>query len=109
MTNPLSVVKPDVLKDNMTSISSFLKDSYSSAKKNIQDGVTFFKDEFSAFYNKTGTYINQMMLPVNNYLKDTAEIETDLQQQKSNDPAASHYGHLVPIEEALRSPMEENY
>jgi hypothetical protein len=109
MTNPLSVVNPDVLKENKSSIRSFLKDSYSNARKNIQDGVSFFKDEFSAFYNKTGTYLNQMMLPVNNYLKDNMEIETELHQAKSNDPAASSYGHLVPIEEALRSPMEENY
>ena len=105
----MSVVKPDVLEENMMSIRSFLKDSYSNARRNIQDGVSFFKDEFSAFYNKTGTYINQMMLPVNNYLKDTMEIDTELQQARSNDPAASSMGHLVPIEEALRSPMEENY
>jgi hypothetical protein len=109
MTNPLSVVKPDVLKENMSSIRSFLKDSYSNAKKNIHDGVSFFKDEFSTLYNKTGTYINQMMLPVNNFVKDLSQIDTELQQQKSNDPAASGHGHLVPIEEALRSPMEENY
>ena len=109
MTNPLSVVKPDVLKENMQSIRSFLKDSYSNAKRNINDGVSFFKDEFSAFYNKTGTYINQMILPVNNFVKDLTQIDTELQQQKSSDPAASAQGHLVPIEEALRSPMEENY
>src|SRR5687767_11972193 len=97
-----SVVNPDVLKENMVSIRSFLKDSYSNAKKNIQDGMNFFKDEFSAFYNKTGTYINQMMLPVNNFVKDISEIETELLQEKSNDPAASGHGHLVPIEEAMR-------
>jgi hypothetical protein len=104
-----SVVNPDVLKENMVSIRSFLKDSYSNAKKNIQDGMNFFKDEFSAFYNKTGGYINQMMLPVNNFVKDISQIETELLQEKSNDPAASGHGHLVPIEEAMRSPMEENY
>lgn len=109
MTNPLSVVKPEVLKENMSSIRSFLKDSYSNAKKNINDGVNFFKDEFSAFYNKTGTYINQMMLPVNNFVKDLTQIDTELQQERSSDPAASAHGHLVPIEKALRSPMEENY
>jgi hypothetical protein len=109
MANRLSVVNPEVLKENMSSIRSFLKDSYSNAKRNINDGVSFFKDEFSAFYNKTGTYINQMMLPVNNFVKDLSQIDTELQQQKSNDPAASGRGHLVPIEEALRSPMEENY
>ena len=104
-----SVVNPEVLKENMVSIRSFLKDSYSNAKKNLQDGMNFFKDEFSAFYNKTGTYINQMMLPVNNFVKDISEIETELLQEKSSDPAASGHGHLVPIEEAMRSPMEENY
>ena len=76
-----SVVNPDVLKENMVSIRSFLKDSYSNAKKNLQDGMNFFKDEFSAFYNKTGTYINQMMLPVNNFVKDISEIETELLQE----------------------------
>jgi len=109
MTKSTSVVSPDVLKENMVSISSFLKDSYSHAKRNIQDGMNFFKDEFSSLYNKTGTYINQMMLPVNNFVKDITQIDTELQEERSSDPAASGYGHLVPIEEALRSPMEENY
>ncbi|NOT51825.1 MAG: hypothetical protein HOP10_11180 [Chitinophagaceae bacterium] len=109
MTNQVSVVKPDVLKENMLSISSFLKESYSSARKNIYEGVNFFKDEFSAFYNKTGSYINQMMLPVNNFLKDIAQINTELQQEGSKNYPVPGQAPLVPIDEALQSPMEENY
>lgn len=107
--SPVSVVKPDVLKENMQSIHSFLRDSYDLARRNIQDGVSFFKDELSSMYDKTGSYLNRMMLPVNNFLKDLTQIDTEIKQAAPAEPAASGAGHLVPIDQALRAPMEENY
>jgi hypothetical protein len=119
MTNPLlSVVEPEVLDENKTTINSFLKQSYGHAKKGleggvnlIQDGVSFIKEEFSSFYNTTGQYLNKMVLPVNNFLKDLTQIELELQQEVSKDSSQliSLNGVMVPVEQVLNRPMEENY
>lgn len=120
MTNPSmnSEVQPEVLNENKTTINSFLKDSYDNARKHledgvhmIQDGVSFIKDEFNALYDKTGHYLNKMVLPVNNFLKDLTQIETEFQREVSKE--SGHYislnGQMVPVEQALSGPMEENY
>ena len=120
MTNPTtSVVLPEVLDENKISINSFLKQSYNQTKKQleggvnlIQDGVTFIKDEFSAFYHETGHYLNKMVLPVNNFLKDHTQIEIELQQEfnRESSQLVSLTGIMVPLDQALTSEfMEENY
>ncbi|MEP6699791.1 MAG: hypothetical protein ABJA85_00680 [Bacteroidota bacterium] len=120
MTNPTtSEVLPEVLDENRVSINSFLKQSYSQAKKQleggvnlIQGGVTFIKDEFSAFYHETGHYLNKMVLPVNNFLKDHSQIENELQQEINRESAQLVFlsGNMVPLDQALTSEfMEENY
>jgi hypothetical protein len=119
MTNLLnSVVKPDVLDENKMTIHSFLRQSYNHAKKQleggvsfIQGGVSFFKEEFSAIYDKTGQYIDRMMLPVNNFLKDMKQIDSELIQEISKDSTELVFldGRLLTIDQALSLPMEENY
>jgi hypothetical protein len=119
MSNPLiSSVQPEVLQENKMTINSFLKQSYEQAKKQvedgvsfIQDGVSFIKEEFSVFYHETGQCLNKMVLPVNNFLKDLTQIETELLQEVSKE--SSHYllmnGEMVPVEKVLAMPMEENH
>ncbi len=119
MTNPMgSETKPAILQDNKVTMNSFLKDSYSHAKKQLegsvtflQDGVFFIKEEISNIYDKTGQYLNKMVLPVNNFLKDLTQIDSELQQEVSKESAHLMYldGHMVPVEQALARPMEENY
>ena len=119
MTNSLnSVVRPDVLDENKMTIHSFLRQSYNQVKKHweegvtfIQDGASFFKDEFSAIYNKTGNYIDRMMLPVNNFLKDINQIDSELKQEISKDSTELVFldGRMVTVDQALSLPMEENY
>jgi hypothetical protein len=119
MTNQAtSLVQPEVLSENKKTIHSFLSDSYSQAKKQIgegmhliQDGMSFIKDEFSAIYDKTGQYLNRMALPVNNFLKDLTQIEQELLNEISKDSQqlVSMDGRLVPVEQVLAQPMEENY
>jgi hypothetical protein len=119
MTNPLtSVVEPQVLNENKMTINSFLKQSYDHAKKGIeggvnliQDGVSFIKEEFHSFYNTTGQYLNKMVLPVNNFLKDLSQIENEFQQEVSKEATQlmSLNGVMVPVEQVLARPMEENY
>ena len=119
MTNPLlSVVQPETLNENKHTIHSFLQQSYDQAKKQleggvslIQDGVSFIKDEFNALYDKTGHYLNRMVLPVNNFLKDLTQIDTELQQESGQ--GTPHLipmnGVMLPVEQVLNCPMEENY
>ena len=119
MTNqPTSSVQPEVLNENRKTIHSFLSESYTHAKKQIgegmhmlQDGMSFIKDEFSAIYDKTGHYLNRMALPVNNFLKDLSQIEQELLHEvsKESQQLISMDGRLVPVEQVLSQPMEENY
>lgn len=119
MSNSLtSVVQPEILEENKMTINSFLKQSYDQAKKQagdsaafIQDKVSFLKEEFSAFFHETGQCMNKISLPVNNFLKDLKQIETELLQEISKE--SPHYllmnGEMVPVEKVLSGPMEENY
>jgi hypothetical protein len=111
MTNQTpSVVQPDVLTENMQSIHSFLRESYSQAKAHFQHGITVFKDEFMEIYHHAETYLTMIASPINNFLKDHTEIENELQKEALSEPAApAHNQNIVPIEIAMMSPMEENY
>lgn len=115
MTNPTnptsSVVKPDILDENKMTIHSFLRQSYNHARKQLEDGVSFFKEEFSTIYDKTGQYIDRMLLPVNNFLKDIKQIDSELRQEINKDPTELICldGKILTIDQALCQPMEENY
>jgi len=119
MTNQVnSHVQPEVLKENKVTIHSFLKDSYNQVKKQIddgvaaiEDGVSFLKNEFHAAYDRTGDFINRMTLPVNNFIKDIGQIETELKHEVSSSPEQliCLHGTMVPVDQVLASPMEENY
>ncbi|MBL7724679.1 MAG: hypothetical protein JNK27_11045 [Chitinophagaceae bacterium] len=117
MTNTNSFVQPDVLEKNMLTIHSFLKQSYDEAKKQLENGVTllqegatFFKEEFSTLFQETGQYFNRMLLPVNNFIKDLQQIDTELLREVSMQ--SPHHllidGEMMPVEKILEQPMEEN-
>src|SRR5687768_499129 len=115
MPNSVSVVKPEVLTENKSSINSYIKQSYTSAKKQIQesvsviqDGMNVIKDEFRGMYDKAGTYITKMALPINNFLKDLGQIEDEFLKEigKQTTATPSMSGCIVPVEQALLSPME---
>jgi hypothetical protein len=114
----MSFVQPDVLNENKMTIHYFLRQSYDEAKKQledgfslIQDGVSFLKEEFSAIYEKTGQYLDRMILPVNNFLKDITQIDSELKQEirKESTELISLNGRMVSVDQALSQPMEENY
>lgn len=111
-------MQPEVLSENKITINSFLKQSYDQAKRQvengvslIQDGAAFFKEEFSVFYHEAGLCMNRMALPINNFIKDFTQIETELLQEVSKE--SPHYllmnGEMVPVEKVLSMPMEENF
>lgn len=118
MTNANSFVQPDVLERNMLTIHTFLKQSYDEAKRQLgngveflQDGASFLKDELAVFYQGTGECLNRMLLPVNNFIKDLQQIDAELKKEMSME--SPHYllmdGKMVPVEEVLNMPMEENH
>jgi len=75
--------------------------------------VTVIKEEFLEIYDKAGTYLNKMVLPVNNFLKDFTQIDAEFQGELRKEiqpvttPTSS--ANIVPIEQALSGFMEENY
>jgi len=107
----LSVVKPDVLSENMLLINSFIKQSYSQAKKQVQDGMSFIKEEFSYLYDKTTTCLNRMTLPVNNFLKDITQIDAEFRRELNiTETDTKSTPEIVPISIAVATgTMEENY
>ena len=118
MPDQASFVKPDILTNNKITINTFLKQSYEGAMQQtalgvtlIQDGASFIKEEFSVFYHETGILLCNMALPVNNFLKDLAQIENELLQEISKD--SPHYvimnKEMIPVEIVLSKMMEENY
>ena len=116
MSNTAPLPQPETSEQPMT-INLFLSQSYDNAKKQIgngvsliQEGVTFLKDELVNMYDKTGSCLNEMVLPINNFLKDISQIDRDFQNEEaalSGQPIAGCT--IIPIEIALLSPMEENY
>lgn len=110
MTNEnLSHVQPEIREENMLSINSFLRQSYNAVSRHIQDGVTFFKEELTNIYQQAENCVTNMLLPVNNFLKDHTQIEKDFLQEAINAPERTGGSNIVPVEIALLSPMEENY
>ena len=114
-----SVVNRETLDENKNTIHSFLSESYSHAKKQLdegvhrlQEGISTIRDEFSALYDKTGNYLTWMASPVNNFLKDLSQIENEILAECSRtaaQPMLSLDGQLVPVDQVLQRPMEENY
>lgn len=109
-----SVFNPEALNENMTTLNSVIRQSYSQAKKHLQDGITVIKDEFIGIYDKAESYFNIIALPVNNFLKDLTQIDAEFQRELDREtlqftPALNSNGNLIPIEQALNGRMEENY
>jgi len=106
---PISQLNPDI-PDNLT-IHTFIHSSYNQAKKQIHDGASFIKEELTTIYDIAGNCLQKIVLPVNNFLKDLSQIESELRQEVSKESAhlICLNGKLIPFDQALTQPMEENY
>lgn len=107
----LSTVAPEVLLENRMTIHQFLRETYAEANQHLQDGVSFFKQEFSALHRHTRKQVNRMLLPVNNFLKDRYRIDTELHLELNREPEKNLLiqGKEVPAGDVLDGPLEENY
>lgn len=116
---PVTIIyNTDNLSDQLTPVNSVLKQSYDHAKKQFQDSVSaiqegygVIKDEFIGIYDKAAGYMQKFSLPVNNFLKDLAEIEAEFQAENSSRTIGLSTPPccIIPIEEAIKGRMEENY
>lgn len=110
MTTALnSLVQPGILDENRLTIHRFLRESYTEVSRHIQQGYSFFKEEFRQLQHSAETCFNNMMLPVNNFLKDPLQMEKDFKVKETDKPQQAGAGTIIPLEIALQSPMEENY
>lgn len=103
------MVEPGILQENKLTIHRFLRESYTEVTRHIQESFSFFRDEFRQFQHQAGICFNNMLLPVNNFLKDPSQIDKDFMAVPENKPSVEPAGTVVPVEIALLSPMEENY
>jgi hypothetical protein len=123
---PLAVVKeentilektPGMIKQSFEQVKHLVQDGinvmhdgFNVGMNAIQDSMTVIKDEFLDAYDKTASCINRMMLPVNNFIKDFTQIDTEFQAELSKDATfRTPRPNIVPIEIALNGYMEENY
>ncbi|HEX7906442.1 MAG TPA: hypothetical protein VF487_21355 [Chitinophagaceae bacterium] len=110
---PSDILKTDALTENLLSFHSVVKQSYSHAKKHLQDGVAFVKEEIMDIYDTAGSCLTKMVLPVNNFLKDLTQIEEEFQHEINREmqpvKVVNHNCNIIPIEQALSGYMEENY
>lgn len=99
------------LPTKLQQLSALSKTLGHSVHNYFTESLSFFKDELSDSIGKTGRYINLLTLPVNNYLKDIAQINKEFEEEIKNN---AEYcicldGEMVPASEVLSRPMEENY
>ena len=87
------------------SLHNFLKDNYKESKQ--VTGFVTFRHELTGKYDS----YEMMKLPVNNFLKDFTDIDNEFhfEVNRTSEPGSAPYGNVIPIEQALRGPMEENY
>ena len=113
MKNSFSLHKPTLssVSENLSSLHNFFKDSYKGGKREFSERVSLLKEGLSGAYDKTSTCVNLLTLPINNFLKDIAQIEREFQEElsKNTEHCVCLDGKMMPVSEILSRPMEENY
>jgi hypothetical protein len=108
----LSHSNSSAFEKNIDAVQYYIKNTFSETRKEISEGLNSFKEGLTDKLNKTGSYIkNDLVLPVNNFIKDIAQIEREFEAERKNN---AEYcicidGKMIPAEEVLKMPMEENY
>jgi hypothetical protein len=101
----VSLVQPEALKKNKLSVHGYLGQSYTQAKKQLEERTAVFKPELETFDQAVGSCADRMLLRVNNFLKDFTQMEEDFLAELHTNKV-----NVIPIEHAIASgKMEENY
>lgn len=99
------------LARNMDAVQDFVKNTLHDTRKEIGEGLNYFKDGVAGSFYKTGDYLNSLVLPVNNFIKDITQIEREFEaeRKKKGEFCIRLDGKMVPASEVLKMDMEENY
>jgi len=110
-TGILNLPDQSVLGKNVDAVHNYFKDTFNETKKEISESLSSFKEGLSDRLSKTGSYINNLVLPVNNFLKDVTQMEREFEEEKIKNEAfcICLNGQMVPADDVLNLPMEENY
>ncbi|MEO5947977.1 MAG: hypothetical protein ABIP79_14255 [Chitinophagaceae bacterium] len=103
----LSFNRENAHEDPQT-LHSFLSVQSSNAQQFFKDGTSFVKEELTSLYLIAEIHLQKMMLPVNNFLKDMRQVDCELEYECKKQSGLICEGNIVPLEQALLSPMEEN-
>ncbi len=83
--------------------------NFSGSLNNLYNGL---KDELVRFGTEVEYCFSIITHPVNNFLKDLNQIEKDFMMELGAETVAvqpTPAGRIIPIDEALKGSMEENY
>jgi hypothetical protein len=102
---------PSGLARNMDAVQHFVRHTFQETKKEIGEGLNYFKDGIADRFQRTGSYLNNLVLPVNNFIKDVQQMEQEFEQErtKNSEYCICLNGQMVPASEVLKMDMEENY
>jgi len=114
MANSLVLFKPEALIEDFLSLNAVLKETYTQARHQIQEGVNLFKEELTEMCDKAGNYLHRIALPINNFLKDLSQIDAELKleiykESLQPDIAYTSTGAATLPSQAFPSMGEENY
>lgn len=94
-------------------MNAILHISLDAARRQIQGGVasihegfSLFKDDLNGIYGKAKGMLSNLTQPVNNFIKDLTQIEMELRAELADKASGPS---IIPLDEALKVPMEENY
>jgi hypothetical protein len=110
-TSLLQLPDSSLLEKNVDAVQYYIKNTFTETRREISESLFSFKDGLSDTMHKTGSYINNLVLPVNNFLKDLTQIEKEFAEENTRNEVFCICldGQMVPAEEVLNLPMEENY
>jgi hypothetical protein len=112
MSNALTLFKPEGQQEEFVSFNNVLKETYTQAKKQLQEGVNVFKEEFTGMYDKAGSFLHRIAMPVNNFLKDFSQMDAEFKLESYKESLQPDYlvqGGSNPPDQAFLSCGEENY
>lgn len=103
----LHLNSPSPIQKSIDAVQHYLNDQ----KDNLDNAVAHFRDEISGQLQKAKACINFITLPVNNFIKDCAQIEKELAAElhKNEEYCICMDGKMIQASEVLLMKMEENY
>ena len=110
-TTTIPVNEVSTLRENLYSVQGYVVNSIKDKRQAFAEGFAHFKEGLSQAFHDKKNYVHLLTLPINNFLKDITQIEKEFEEElkKNTDYYVPLNGKMVPANEVLCMPMEENY